>query len=462
MISRSNLASAAGAITLLLGSALAVAPRLDVGSLASTIATPAVAVAPAKAAPYVDTSFLGSFSPREYIVEVARWGIPVDGSDATLTTERLQAAVDWASIHGFGVVRVPKGVYLLGRKVSPDDVEGLRVPSDMDLRLASGTVFRMVPNDAWNSCLITISNQRNVRISGGTFEGDKDTHTYTPRASDGSTAHDEGHGMCIWNQSSRVMVERVRMHGFAGDGILIHGGTSGMTRDVVIRESEIFASRRQGISVVRGQNVVIEANYIHDIAGIAPEFAVDLETPKGQTPSRDITISGNRLENNAGGHIVNFDATNLWIEGNTLSQAAGVGQVDGPIILHNRTDGVIRDNRITMTDRTVNGRIGILTYSDGTPIASGPSTTVADNTCVNCAIALRDMAPSRIERNIVQNGHISLQRIAIVLSGNSVTQTTRAGYSFDRVSGSASGNRLNGASYGIPLSASPYTANWYG
>jgi hypothetical protein len=72
------------------------------------------------------------------------------------------------------------------------------------------------------------------------------------------------------------------------------------------------------------------------------------------------------------------------------------------------------------------------------------------------------MAPSRVERNIFTNGHIALQRIAVLLSSNTVTQTTRAGYSFDRVTGLASGNRLNGASYSIPLSTNPYTAHWYG
>jgi mannuronan 5-epimerase len=361
------------------------------------------------------------------------------------------------------VVRVPKGVYLLGRAVTPSYVVGLSVPSDIDLQLSAGTVFRIVPSDAWASCVLLVAGQRNVRVGGGTLEGDRSTHTYTPRASDGSTAHDEGHGICIRDQSVRVVVDGVTLRGFAGDGVLVHGGgTSGMTRDVVIRNSEISGSRRQGISVVRGQNVVIEGNYIHDIQGIAPQFGIDFETPKGQAPSRDVVVRGNRLANNAGGHIVNFDATNLWIEGNSLSQTAGVSQTDGPIILHNHTDGVIRDNRITMTDRTVNGRIGILTYSDGVPVASGPSTTVADNTCVNCAIVLRDMAPSRIERNIVQNGHITLQRIAVALNGNVVSQTTRAGYSFDRVTGSASGNRLNGASFRISLSSTPYTANWYG
>jgi mannuronan 5-epimerase len=463
MTSRSTLAAAAGALTVLFGSVLATGQSNYAETATTTSSMSTVTVAPSKAAPDVDTSFLESFGPREYTVEVGRWGIPTDGTQATLTTERLQRAVDWASVHGFGVVRIPKGVYLLGRKVSPDDVDGLRVPSDMDVRLAAATVFRMVPNDAWNSCLLTISGQRNVRVSGGVFEGDKDTHTYTPRASDGSTAHDEGHGICIWSQSAGVVVERVTMRGFTGDGILVHGGgTTGMTRNILIRDSEISACRRQGVSVVRGQNVVIEGNYIHDIAGVEPQFGIDFETPKGQATSRNVRVTRNRLENNAGGHIVNFDATNMWIEGNTLSQAAGKSQIDGPIILHNHTDGVILDNHITMTDRTVNGRIGILTYSDGVPVASGPSTTVSNNSCANCAIVLRDMAPSRVEGNIVENGHITLQRISVVLDANVVTQTTRAGYSFDRVTGSANANRLNGAAYGIGLSAKPFTANWYG
>lgn len=457
MISRASALAVLGAASLVLG----VAPQITLPQ--APVAVPSSIAAPGTE-PAVATTFLSSFAPREYVVEVGRWGIPVDGTRAPDTTDRLQAAIDWASQHGFGVVRVPKGVYLLGKRVSADHVDGIRLPSDLDFRLSSGTVLRMVPNDAWNSCLVTVSGRRNVRITGGVFEGDRAAHTYTPRASDGSTAHDEGHGICIWNESANVAVERVVLRSFTGDGVLLHGGgtdAARMVRDVVVRDCDIYGSRRQGISVVRGQNVVIENNDIHDISGVAPQFGIDLETPKGQGRSRNIMIRGNRFRDNAGGHVVNFDATNVWLDANTMEQTAGVSQTDGPIILHKGTDGVVRGNRITMTDKTANGLMGILSYSDGTASGAGPSTTVVGNTCVKCAIFLRDLPPSRVEQNTVENGHISLQRMEVSLSSNTVTQTTRYGYSFDRVTGTASGNRLNGASYAVPLSGVPYTANWY-
>ena len=47
------------------------------------------------------------------------------------------------------------------------------------------------------------------------------------------------------------------------------------------------------------------------------------------------------------------------------------------------------------------------------------------------------------------------------LTDNVVTQAARYGYSFDRVTGTATGNRLNGSPYPIPLTTTPYTDKWY-
>lgn len=442
--------------------AVAVVPAVQAALESALPARPAAVAASAR--PAVDTGFLSTMSPRDYTIELDRWGIRNDGTSAIETTDRMQAAIDWASQHGYGTVRIPKGTYLLGKQLTSDSVEGLRLPSDMTVRMATGTVLRIVPNSSWNYCLLTISARRNVQVVGGVLVGDRDTHTYTPRASDGSTAHDEGHGICVWNQSSSVVIDGLVMRDFTGDGVLVHGGgtsASMLTRDVVVRNSEIYRCRRQGVSVVRGQRVVVENNDIHDISGVAPQFGIDLETPKGQGRSSDVLIRGNRFRNNAGGHVVNFDATNVWIDSNTMSQDAGKAQVDGPVILHKTGDATVVGNQITMTDRTVNGLVGVLTYSDGVPLTSGPPTTVSDNTCVSCGIFLRDLPPSSVERNTLTNGYVAVQRMNVQLNDNVVTQTVRYGYSFDKVTGAAAGNQLNGSLYPIPLSATAYTANWY-
>lgn len=450
----------------LLGTVSVVAAAvLPAEHLARVIAAPATVAAgvTSRPQPVVDETFLRGMSPREYTVEVARWGIHDDGTEAVETTDRLQAALDWASEHGYGTVRIPAGTYLVGKQVTPDSVEGLRIPSDMTLRMTPATVLRIVPNSSWNYCVLMISARRNVQVVGGVIEGDRDTHTYVPRTTDGSTAHDEGHGVCIWNRSSKVVLDGMVIRSVTGDGVLVHGGGTSVefTSDVVVRHSQISNCRRQGVSVVRGLRVVIDGNYIHDIAGVPPQFGVDLETPKGQGHSRDILISGNRFSNNAGGHVVNFDATNAWVDSNTMTQDAGRSQSDGPVILHKGTDGTVVGNSITMTDRTANGLVGILSYSDGTPSSPGPGTTVSDNTCASCGILLRDLPSSTIARNRLSNGYVAVQRMDVRLTDNVVTQTARYGYSFDRVTGTATGNRLNGSPYPIPLTTTPYTDKWY-
>lgn len=414
--------------------------------------------------PVVDTSFARRLPAETYVVEPARWGIPTDGTDAVRTTEGLQAALDWASRHGFGTVRVPAGRYLVGKVVSDTYVQGISMPGAMALELAPEAQLRMVPNDRWNSCLVLVSNRTDVVVRGGSLVGDRDGHTYTPK--DGSTAHDEGHGICVWGLSSRVLVEDVDLSRFTGDGVLVVGGSTATdsAKNIVIRRTVSHGNRRQGFSLVRVDGALLEDNTISEIRGTPPQFGIDIETPPGQGSSRNIVIARSWFRDNAGGHIANFDGHNVWVEDNTMGQTAGVPQTDAPVVIHPDTDMRILRNSITMTDPTANGLKGIVTYAPARQAADTAASevayTIASNTCTRCGFYVHDVAPVQLVGNTVADGVVAARNVRLTLSDTTVTRASGPGYSFSEVTGTATGNLLNGQPVSIPLSDTPLTLGW--
>lgn len=412
--------------------------------------------------PTTDVAWVQRIPAAAYTIELARWGIPSNGTDATATTSGIQAAVDWAGRHGIGVVRLPAGTYLVGRPKTTDYLEGIVLPSNMVFEMSPKAVLKVVPNDRWNYCAIVLPTRTNVVIRGGTIAGDRATHTYTPR--NGSTAHDEGHGICVWGLSRDVLIEQTRTTQMTGDGVLLLGGSTAgeFVRNITVRRLESDTNRRQGIAVVRGDGVLIEDCSIHHISGVQPQFGIDLETPVGKGNSRNILIRSSWFSDNRGGHIANFDARNAWVESNTMTQSPGVPQLDGPVIIHQNVDMTVVDNRITMNEKTANGLVGIMAYSSGAAVTTTATTYVHGNTCTRCGLQLRDLGPLDIRGNTFSTGFVALANVTVQLHSNAVTQTSRPGYSFSQVTGAASGNTLNGAPKPIPLSSTPYTADWLG
>ena len=184
----------------------------------------------------------------------------------------------------------------------------------MRLVLSSNTVLRMAANNKWNYCVLRVSGEQNVTIQGGTIVGDRATHQYTPRSSDGGTAHDEGHGICIWSGSQRVLVENMVIRDLTGDGLLLLDEAT----DITIRNNNIFNNRRQGISLVGSLRVLIENNEIHHIKGTAPQIGIDIEGAGRR--DRDIEIRKNYFHHNRGGDIVSSTGRNTFIIDNVMEE----------------------------------------------------------------------------------------------------------------------------------------------
>ncbi len=389
----------------------------------------------------------------EYIIDTVLWDIPNNGTQPVKTTDNLQAAIDWAAEEGYSRIRLPSGTYLVGKYGNAIYQKGIVVKGDTEFVLDNGAVLQMAANDKWNYCVIAVTGQSNVIIRGGTIKGDRTTHIYTPRASDGSTAHDEGHGICLQSATSRVLVENMTIKDLTGDGLLLVSEIS----DVTIRKNNIFNNRRQGVSVVGGTRVNIENNEIHHIKGTPPQFGVDIEGA-GRI-DRDIIIRKNHFHHNRGGDIVNTSGRNVFIIGNIMEQGEGSSYVDGPLVTWHKTDQVIDNNQITMTSGSYNGKLGYIQYSSGGAKGHNRSTYVHDNICNGCGMYMYKSSDADIRRNKFLGYFLSLSDFnnATVIDNTVTSNLYCWSYRIRNTTGKASGNTYNGKPVDLPLSNIPWT-----
>ncbi len=400
----------------------------------------------------------------EYTLELDRWMIDNDGGDPVETRQRMNEGIAWAVENGFDKVIVPPGRYLVGELTSDIYSAGIELPADMTLELSDGAILEMAPNDRHNYCVISTQNHDDITIRGGEIRGDRADHDYS------GGANDEGHGVCVWTSSNRVLIEDTELHELTGDGVLILGSAPQAddpnaevpSTHVTIRNNHIHHNRRQGVSIVGGHNVVIENNHIHHISGTSPQFGVDIEGA-GRT-DRDILIFQNNFHDNWGGDFVSSSGHNVWLEENTMTQCQvndeGVydpslpcetppdsdGQSDGPIVLWQMADTVVLNNVVRMTSRSSNGLWGIINYPRvreayrENPVGN----YIAGNTFHDCGIHAAWNRLQLISNNTVNSGYMLLYLLECTrLEGNMINGSGHR-YRIRHVAGLAEGNRQNG------------------
>lgn len=389
----------------------------------------------------------------QYTIDVDYWDIPTDGTEAEQTTDNLQAAIDWAVEEGYGVIRLPAGHYLIGKYGNSVYQAGIELKSNMAFILDDDAIIEMAPNDKPHYYIIRVTGQEYVFISGGTILGDRDEHIY-----DDSITNEYGMCIAITEESEYVTVEGMSLSNGTGDGILLKGeaGEGSSVKHIDILGNDIFNNRRQGISIVGGEDVVIEDNEIHHIEGTAPQFGIDIESEIYY--SNNIEIRSNYFHHNSGGHIINFDAWNLVIEDNVMEDGEGY-EHQRSVIYYNNTAPTIRNNEISfISPESSNSGCGIASYPNESSKTNAAITQIYGNTLSECSVYMYEGGDLNIYENKLTNGTLGFSDMTNVTLTDNIVENENGlfGMNFSQVTGSASGNVLNGESVTIPLGTEPY------
>lgn len=172
------------------------------------------------------------------------------------------------------------------------------------------------PNGFSHYNLLYIKDCENFKIINGVLVGDRILHSYT-----GGSTHEFGYGIFIYSESSITsgIIYNCDVNNFTGDSIVLKNSSFG--GKLVIENSELHHNRRQGISILDSDEIIIKNTYIHhigtfdDIAGASPMSGIDLEPASGSK-----TINKVSIENCVIKDISNYGIIGGTNEGQTLKE----------------------------------------------------------------------------------------------------------------------------------------------
>lgn len=231
------------------------------------------------------------------------------GDGITDDTDAIQNTLD----SGAGLIIFGDKTYLIKKGSHGSTADhgggGLFPKSNTTIIMSPKTVIKHEDSETGYYNIFNLLSVSNVSIIGGTIEGGR----FTGESGTGEF----GYGVII-SDSKYINIDGVRFRNCCGDGIILqtYNTTDTANEHILIQNCIIHDCRRQGISLVNGQEVTIKGCHIYNINGTAPQSGIDFE-------------SGDVRENNT--HLL----SNILIEDCYIHDTASHS-----IILSKNTDSV--------------------------------------------------------------------------------------------------------------------------
>lgn len=183
-------------------------------------------------------------TPSHYLVELSRWNIHNDGTDAAATTDGLNRMLAWASGERIQAIYVPGGTYLISKD------KQINVAANMLWELAQNAIVQKETNGKESYKTLSIGyGADNVTIKGGAYKGDRETHDFSGKDSPSSPGtHEGGYGIAI-EGAQNVTIVGVKATHFTGDGLFI-GGAGQMGSDFYAGNFESGGLNAAGAPIV--------------------------------------------------------------------------------------------------------------------------------------------------------------------------------------------------------------------
>jgi hypothetical protein len=208
------------------------------------------------------------------------------GDGRTDDTEALRRAIDEVGGKG-GTVFVPDGTYMI-------DAVGdnrINLKSRMTLKLSPNATLRVIPNAEKHYQLLTISKASNIAVIGGTLEGDRNDHL--------GTGGEWGFGLMIAHGAENVIVSGTTSKNMWGDGFYIETASNVALCGVIADNN-----RRQGLSIIDGQDISIAGSTFSNTRGTDPSAGIDMEPDKPTQKITRVSIQRSKFLNNRGPGIL--------------------------------------------------------------------------------------------------------------------------------------------------------------
>lgn len=171
------------------------------------------------------------------------------------------------------------------------------VPSNLRIEMAAGTVLKAKSGFGPNDRLLNITNATNVTImgNGATVQMPKSEYK----------EGEQRHGVFIFG-SSDVQIHDLVSRDSGGDGFYI--GRSGKpgthSRRILLNNCRAINNRRQGLSIVSGEDIEVRGGIYESTTGTAPQYGIDIEPNNSDDVIRNVRLLGVRTRNNRGGGLL--------------------------------------------------------------------------------------------------------------------------------------------------------------
>lgn len=261
-------------------------------------------------------------------IDITSYG--ATGSDGSDDTTAIQNAIN--ATPASGTLYVPAGQY----RINASDGQGLLLKSNMTMLMETGAILEAIPNANEQYAVVTVKYPTsNVIIAGGTIRGERDFHS--------GTTGELGHLLNILS-SSYISVRGTTFDQAWGDGIHIGAAPDPGTASTNITICNVTANdnRRNGLSVVHADKVLVETSTFSNSNGTPPEAGIDLEPNSGQSVS-NVTIRSCSLTGNGSGTCFPDGGGGCQGAGwglYTLNLTSGTNKIEISTIKNNINEGI--------------------------------------------------------------------------------------------------------------------------
>ena len=213
-------------------------------------------------------------------------------------------SVDYTSIIQNAIIKYPTLVFP-GFPILIND-NGLKIGSNKTLSFLPGSELKLKPSAKANYDVLSLRAVTNVTLINPVIRGDRYTHI--------GTSGEWGIGIGVYG-SSNITILSPQVYACWGDGIYLGVQQEAINKNIIIKNAYLEYNRRDGISIIAVDGLVIDKMYAGFTNGTSPMCGLNFEpdSPKDELKNivlRDITTQSN------GGQGIQIGFDNMYGGGN--------------------------------------------------------------------------------------------------------------------------------------------------
>ncbi len=162
--------------------------------------------------------------------------------------------------------------------------KGLSIPSNTTIFFPENAKIKLLPSKSTSYNILNISSAQNIKIYNPQIIGDR--YAIIKNGLKGES------GMGIGIRSSiNIVILNAKVSDCWGDGIYLGKDKSFIkNQNISIKNAQINAARRNGISITNGDSILIDNTILYNTNGTSPQASIDIEPNSNRDEINNILL----------------------------------------------------------------------------------------------------------------------------------------------------------------------------